>query len=54
MHVSKDDVQDLQQGYRPTTSKTPAVYVIVHMEVLYIPVFHQTHLECLQLKRLMF
>uniref|UniRef100_A0A8C1EXC8 Sodium/hydrogen exchanger n=1 Tax=Cyprinus carpio carpio TaxID=630221 RepID=A0A8C1EXC8_CYPCA len=48
-HVSKQDVQDLQQKHRPTTSKIQQ-YISLYTWGTFYPCFHQTHLECLLLK----
>ncbi len=48
-HVSKQDVQDLQQKYRPTTSKIQQ-YISLYTWGTFYPCVHQTHLECLLLK----
>ncbi len=48
-HVSKQDVQDLQQKYRPTTSKIQQNISLYTWGTFY-PRVHQTHLECLLLK----
>ncbi len=48
MMACKQDVQDLQLKYRPTTSNIQQ-YIVVHMVILN-PCVHQTHLECLLLK----
>ncbi len=47
-HVSKQDVQDLQQKYRPTTSKIQQ-YISLYTWGTFYPFVHQTHLECLLL-----
>ncbi len=47
-HVSKQDVQDLQQKYRPTTSKIQQ-YISLYTWGTFYPCVHQTHLECLLL-----
>ncbi len=44
-HVSKQDVQDLQQKYRPTTSKIEHNISLYTWGTFY-PYVHQTHLEC--------
>ncbi len=48
-HVSKQDVQDLQQKYRPTTSKIQQ-YISLYTWGTFYPCVHRTHLECLLLK----
>ncbi len=48
-HVSKQDVQDLQQKYRPTTSKIQQ-YISLYTWGTFYPCVHQTHFECLLLK----
>ncbi len=48
-HVSKQDFQDLQQKYRPTTSKIQQ-YISLYTWGTFYPRVHQTHLECLLLK----
>ncbi len=48
-HVSKQDVQDLQQKYRPTTSKI-LQYISLYTLGTFYPCVHQTNLECLLLK----
>ncbi len=45
----KQDVQDLEQKYRPTTLKLQQ-YISLYTRVLFNPCVHQTHLECLLLK----
>ncbi len=49
IHVSKQDVQDLQQKYRPTTSKIQ-LYISLYTWGTFYPRVHQIHLECLLLK----
>ncbi len=44
--MSKQDVQDLQQKYRPTTSKIQQ-YISLYTWGTFYPCVHQTHLECL-------
>ncbi len=39
------DIQDLQQKYRPTTSKNSSVFNCTY-KILFYPCVHQTHLEC--------
>ncbi len=51
--VSKQDVQDLQQKYRPTTLKIQQ-YISLYTWGTFYPCVHQTHLECLLLKTLFF
>ncbi len=48
-HVFKQDFQDLQQKYRPTTSKIQQ-YISLYTLGTFYPCVHQTHLECLLLK----
>ncbi len=48
-HVSKQDVQDLQQKYRPITSKIHQ-YISLYTWGTFYPCVHQTHLKCLLLK----
>ncbi len=48
MDVSKQDVQDLQQKYRPTTSKIQQdiqQYISVYTLDTFYPRVHQIHLE---------
>ncbi len=52
-HVSKQDVQDLQQKYRPTTSKI-LQYISLYTWGTFYPCVHQTNLECLLLKSTFF
>ncbi len=47
-HVFKQYVQDLQQKYRPTTSKIQQ-YISLYTWGSFCPRVHQTHLECLLL-----
>ncbi len=47
------DVQDLQQKYRPTTSKIQQ-YISLYTWGTFYPCVHQTHLECLLLKSYIF
>ncbi len=49
IHVSKQDVQDLQQKYRPTTLKIQQ-YISLYTWGTFYPCVHQAHLECLLLK----
>ncbi len=47
--MSKQDVQDLQQKYRPITLKIQQ-YISLYTWGTFYPCVHQTHLECLLLK----
>ncbi len=49
-HVSKQDVQCLQQKYRPSTSKIQQ-YISLYTWGTFYPCVHQTLLECLLLKK---
>ncbi len=48
--VSKQDVQDLQQKYRPTKSKIKQ-YISLYTWGTFYPCVHQTHLECYTAKK---
>ncbi len=47
--VSKQDVQDPQQRYRPTTLNIQQ-YISLYTWDTFYPCVHKTHLECLLLK----
>ncbi len=51
--MSKQDVQDLQQKYRPTTSKIQQ-YISLNTWGTFYPCVHQTHLDYLLLKKLFY
>ncbi len=52
-HVSKQDVQDLQQKYRPTTSKIQQ-YISLYSWGTFCPCVYKNHLECLVIKSFFF